>query len=119
MKLYYVAFPAKGQNTVIGGLKDVPLANKHRLGHTHSKADMENLPDEDAERSQLIRKTAHDVRTPLTSIAGFAELIAEDDSVSENVRKYAGIIVDEVRKLSATLEGFFEKIRDDDQADHV
>lgn len=74
---------------------------------------MENLPDEDAERSQLIRKTAHDVRTPLTSIAGFADLIVEDDSVPDNAREYAGIIVDEVRKLSGTLETFFERIQED------
>jgi len=74
---------------------------------------MENLPDEDAERSQLIRKTAHDVRTPLTSIAGFADLIVEDGSVPDNAREFAGIIVDEVRKLSETLEAFFERIQED------
>ena len=60
---------------------------------------------------QLIRKTAHDVRTPLTSIAGFADLIVEDIRVPENAREFAGIIKEEVQRLSEKLEEFFDKVQ--------
>lgn len=64
---------------------------------------------------QLIKKTAHDVRTPLTSIAGFADLIAEDSAVPENAREFAGIIIDEIQRLSKTLDRFFAEILANDE----
>ena len=57
-----------------------------------------------------IRKTAHDVRTPLTTIAGFADLIAGDRSLPESARTSASTIVDEARRLSEMLETFFDDL---------
>ena len=58
----------------------------------------------------LIRKTAHDVRTPLTSISGFAELLAEDVSLSAGARENAELILAETRRLAGMLEDFFNEI---------
>lgn len=73
--------------------------------------EMENDASLTDVRDQLIRKTAHDVRTPLTSIAGFADLIAEDNTVPENAREFAGIIKEEIQRLSDTLDDFFDQVR--------
>lgn len=56
------------------------------------------------------RKAAHDARTPLTSIAGFAELIAEDASLPEGARENAATILGEAKRLSTLLEDFFDEI---------
>ena len=57
-----------------------------------------------------VRKTAHDVRTPITTIAGFADILAEDPALSEDQREMAATIVAETRRLSEMLEAFFAEI---------
>ena len=49
------------------------------------------------------RKLRHDLRTPLTIVAGFAEVLAADRTISDaDRREFAGRIVDaagEIRRL--------------------
>lgn len=66
------------------------------------------MSDSNAQRN--IRKAAHDVRTPLTSISGFAELLIEDESLSPVARENAEIIRDETKRLSEILETFFDEM---------
>ena len=57
-----------------------------------------------------VRKTAHDVRTPLTSIAGFAQLLIEDEALSAGARGNAETILEESENLSEMLEKFFDEV---------
>ena len=57
-----------------------------------------------------VRKTAHDVRTPLTSIAGFAQLLIEDEALSAGARENAETILEESKNLSEMLETFFDEV---------
>lgn len=71
------------------------------------------IPDIDRLNLQArVRKAAHDARTPLTSIAGFAQLLVEDGSLSADARENAGIIRAEAERLSSLLESFFDEITD-------
>ncbi len=67
--------------------------------------------------NKLVRKTAHDVRTPITTIAGFADLLAEDKTLPEGSRDIAATIVTETRRLSDMLEAFFDEISTKPEAD--
>jgi len=65
---------------------------------------------------KLVRKTAHDVRTPITTIAGFADLLAEDKGLSESSRDIAATILTETLGRSATVidsHGHFTKQKND------
>lgn len=64
-----------------------------------------------AELARLLGRTAHNMRTPLTSIVGFAELIMEDERTSATSREHAGIIRDEAQKLAEMLEDSFTVMR--------
>ena len=64
-----------------------------------------------------IRKTAHDVRTPITTIAGFADLLAGDSALPAASREIASTIVDETRRLSEMLETFFDELSSVQEAD--
>lgn len=64
----------------------------------------------DSELHRRIRKAAHDVHTPLTSIAGFAELLVEDTSLSAAAKDSAQTILDEARRLSSLLDEFFDEV---------
>ena len=59
-----------------------------------------------------VRKAAHDARTPLTSIAGFAQLLLEDRTLSSDARENVGIILEEATRLSEMLDAFFDEITD-------
>lgn len=62
------------------------------------------------ELHKLVRKTAHDVRTPITAIAGFADLLAENTNLPRASRDMAATIVAETRRLSEMLESFFDAV---------
>lgn len=47
---------------------------------------------------------SHEVRTPLTSIMGFAELLLEDENLTGQTREYLTVISEESRKLSGMLD---------------
>lgn len=64
----------------------------------------------ESNEQRSVRKAAHDVRTPLTSISGFAELLIEDTSLSPIARENAEIILNETKRLSEILETFFDEM---------
>ena len=49
---------------------------------------------------------SHDIRSPLTSIGGFAQLLLRDESSSGESRKYLDIIVSEAVKTNEILAKF-------------
>ena len=61
------------------------------------------LSDEDR------RRIRHDVRTPLTIVTGFAEVLAGDRPVSEDDRKdFARRILDAGQEIRAMLDALLE-----------
>jgi signal transduction histidine kinase len=55
----------------------------------------------------VARRLRHDLRTPLTIIAGFADLLAADRPISDaDRREYATRIVDAADELRAMLDDF-------------
>lgn len=65
---------------------------------------------EHEEFHKRVRSVAHDARTPLTTIAGFADLLAGDDTLPDETRDMARTIVEETRRLTEILETFFDEI---------
>ena len=52
------------------------------------------------ELRNAFRKLSHDVRSPLTSILGLAEITLEDDSLSEDSRENIVMIVSDAERLT-------------------
>ena len=50
---------------------------------------------------KAFRKLSHDVRSPLTSILGLAEITLEDPSLSEDSRENLKMIVADAERLTA------------------
>jgi signal transduction histidine kinase len=67
--------------------------------------------EDNAELTRMLGRTAHNMRTPLTSIVGFAELIMEDADASEQIKEHASIVGDEAKKLADMLEESFIVMR--------
>ncbi len=58
---------------------------------------MENL-NESAEN--VLKDLAHDVKTPLTSILGFTQLLLEDETISGSTREYLELIETDAKRLN-------------------
>lgn len=55
-------------------------------------------------RASFISDFSHEFRTPINSLSGFAQLLAEDDLSEDERREYALIIVEESRRLAGLSE---------------
>ncbi|MNN09208.1 Sensor histidine kinase YycG [compost metagenome] len=51
---------------------------------------------------------SHDIRTPLTSILGYIQLLEADTITAEDKREYVGIVKNRTKRLQALLNDFFE-----------
>ncbi|MFK4345112.1 MULTISPECIES: sensor histidine kinase [unclassified Paenibacillus] len=54
----------------------------------------------DQSRQQFVSNVSHEIQTPLTSIQGFAKVLAERDLLQEDREHYSSIIEEESRHLS-------------------
>ena len=59
--------------------------------------------------AEVRRRLRHDLRTPLTIVAGFAEVLAGDRPLSEdNRRDYASRIVNAAREIRELIDAALE-----------
>lgn len=63
------------------------------------------LDNEKREQNRIIASISHDIKTPLTSILGYADLIMEEEDISL-IRKYNGKINDKALHLKEILSSF-------------
>lgn len=74
--------------------------------------DIQNLMDREREsersKNELVTNVAHDLRTPLTSIRGYLELLNRNPDLEREQRiKYTGIAFDKTKRLQDLIEELF------------
>lgn len=62
----------------------------------------------DKMKTELVSMVAHELRSPLTSICGFSELILDEDTTREQTEEYAGTILKESRRLGNLINKFLD-----------
>lgn len=61
------------------------------------------------QKNDLITNVAHDLRTPLTTIVGYLELIMNNDQLSkEDIQKYSTVAYEKSKKLQSMMDDLFE-----------
>lgn len=61
------------------------------------------------QKNDLITNVAHDLRTPLTTIVGYLELIKNNDQLSkEDIQKYSTVAYVKSKKLQSMMDDLFE-----------
>ena len=60
--------------------------------------------------THIIEGMSHDMRSPLTTIGGFTELLLKNDAIQGESREYLHIILDESRKISKILAKFLSDV---------
>ena len=62
----------------------------------------------DRMKTELVSMVAHELRSPLTSIAGFSELLLDEGVTQEQSREYAEIILKESNRLGDLINKFLD-----------
>lgn len=69
----------------------------------------QEVREEVKRRQDLIAFLAHDLKTPLTSVLGYLQLLQDEpDLPAEQREKYTGIALDKARRLEELVEEFFD-----------
>lgn len=59
-------------------------------------------------KGELITNVSHDLKTPLTSIINYVDLLSKDDVSDEDREKYIGVLKDKSQRLKILIEDLFE-----------
>ncbi|CAM3919154.1 HAMP domain-containing sensor histidine kinase [Cohnella lubricantis] len=78
--------------------------NLHTALIEHANAQRRRTEDE---LRQAVANMSHDLRTPLTSISGYIQLLESDDLTEEQRREAIGIVKNRTARLRALLNDFF------------
>ena len=72
-------------------------------------AQAEEVRKSERRRQELVAFLAHDLKTPLTSVLGYLELLRDEPGLSEAQRaKYTGIALDKAKRLEELVGEFFD-----------
>ena len=59
-------------------------------------------------KTELITNVSHDLKTPLTSIIGYVDLLSRDQTLSAESRDYVTILINKTERLKAIISDLFE-----------
>ncbi len=92
---------------------DLSIArNELAVIRTQSIADERAAKAAEQRKNELVAYLAHDIRTPLTSVLGYLDLLRETtDLPRDTLRKYAGIAYTKAERLESLINEFFEITR--------
>lgn len=97
-------------------------ATEHKLNAVKSELKQRTSEAESANRrkNELVMYLAHDIRTPLTSVIGYLNFMAETPDMPATQRtKYMNITLDKAYRLEKMINEFFEITRYNLQQIHI
>ena len=77
----------------------------------------EAINEEQQTQTRIIASVSHDIKTPLTSIMGYAEQLKKDDIPKERIHKYVNTIYEKSVAIKRLVENFDDYITYSDKAD--
>lgn len=90
-----------------GGLYDGIVDNFNNIGSNLDLA-IEDAVKSERLKTELITNVSHDLKTPLTSILNYSDLLSKEDNSQEEAKEYAKIINEKSNKLRVLIEDLFE-----------
>lgn len=90
-----------------GGLYEGIIDNFNNIASNLDLA-IEDAVKSERLKTELITNVSHDLKTPLTSIINYSDLLSKENNSEEERREYARIINEKSNKLKVLIEDLFE-----------
>jgi two-component system, OmpR family, phosphate regulon sensor histidine kinase PhoR len=94
-----------GQMVLLNGR---PLTPGGALLVLHDVTDLRRL---ETVRSDFVANVSHELKTPLTSISGYAETLVHDQADPETTRRFLGVILANARRMQRLVDGLLDLSR--------
>lgn len=93
----------------------VPVQSADELGQLAASFNhmADSLSNSEGMRRSFIANVSHELKTPMTTIAGFIDGILDGTIPPQEQRKYLGIVSDEVKRLSRLVKSMLDLSRID------
>lgn len=82
--------------------------NKELIGIVTILRDITREKEIDRMKTELVSMVAHELRSPLTCISGFSELLLDKATARDQLEEYASIILKESNRLSDLINKFLD-----------
>ncbi|MEG0291836.1 MAG: HAMP domain-containing sensor histidine kinase [Anaerovoracaceae bacterium] len=79
----------------------------NEIGQAMTKALEERMKSE-MTKTELITNVSHDIKTPLTSIVNYTDLIAKEECSNEKIKEYSQVLLRQSEKLKKLIENLVE-----------
>ena len=79
----------------------------NRIGECMNDAVEERLKSERM-KTELITNVSHDIKTPLTSIINYSDLISREECDNENIKEYAKVLHNQSERMKRLIEDLVE-----------
>ncbi|MBC8154594.1 MAG: HAMP domain-containing histidine kinase [Bacteroidetes bacterium] len=86
----------------------IPLANAFNTMADQLARSLAQLRTAEQLRRDLVASVSHDLRSPITSIRGFAETLDMDASLDSTQKQYVGAILQSTQRLTKRINELFE-----------
>lgn len=110
----------KGAAAVAGGQLDYHIDTDHLLGDLRRSAeDLNHIGDglnhavearlkSERFKTELITNVSHDIKTPLTSVVNYVDLLAKEPTDNANIREYTAVLSRQAARLKKLTEDLVE-----------
>jgi len=89
----------------VGSAQFTPIPG---VGYAVTMQDITYLKEMDRMRSEFVHTVSHDLRSPLTSVIGYTELIERSGTLNENQRDFLDRIQDSVQHITSLINDLLD-----------
>jgi signal transduction histidine kinase len=109
----------KGTEEIVSGnlsyvIEETGKGNIAKLAHNINnmkqgfKSSLESQMKSERMKSELITNVSHDLKTPLTSIINYVDLLKRNELTQEEIKDYVGVLDRKAQRLKTLIEDLFE-----------
>ena len=91
-----------------GRVGNAQIAAIHGVGHALTMQDITYLKEVDRIRTEFVHTVSHDLRSPLTSVIGYAELIGRAGSLNEDQHEFVKRIQDSIQHITSLINDLLD-----------
>jgi PAS domain S-box-containing protein len=89
----------------VGNAQFTPI---HEVGNALTMQDITYLKEVDRIRGEFVNTVSHDLRSPLTSVIGYSELVERAGPLNENQRDFIGRIQDSIQHITSLINDLLD-----------